>query len=323
MQSKTEPTSIATSNSTSDYFDSSTVSIGPRSRIRAPGLRVGLFILIASCGCRGLVGDIESELASPATLWSVGFQWSERDCDARGRCLVVSYRVASREPDRFRSGAGEHGGLADRFVGRPLYRVEYATSREPGTWRNACGEAARGLFVSGSWTADGSYRRDGFTFSCLDGVIAKCVRSWGYDPDRTAIARDGSQVPLRDLHLACVRAARADYCGDGVSHTRDGTPIVMTDQLGISRGHAGPEYRPEACFDRHGALWVSHTRWPIGESAIGDSMQLPDCRLPNSLPGRSTDPGTVVCVASDPTLGGGVNDIGRRPRTSRDHVDLP
>jgi len=32
-------------------------------------------------------------------------------------------------------------------------------------------------------------------------------------------------------HQACTRMMRADYCGDGRPHTREGTPIYIDDRL--------------------------------------------------------------------------------------------
>ena len=36
-----------------------------------------------------------------------------------------------------------------------------------------------------------------------------------------------------DHQHACVRMLRADYCGDGVSHTVNGTPINIYDNAGL------------------------------------------------------------------------------------------
>jgi len=49
-------------------------------------------------------------------------------------------------------------------------------------------------------------------------VIAKCYR-WGYRPWVTGYG------DLATMHWTCTRLARADYCGDGVPHTRNGTTI--------------------------------------------------------------------------------------------------
>lgn len=86
-------------------------------------------------------------------------------------------------------------------------------------WRPYCASGARALVMEGRWDARGEYVAEpaSTTFACLDGVLAKCVL-WGFSPWES-----------RALHQACTRMARADYCGDGMSHTRDGTPIGFED----------------------------------------------------------------------------------------------
>jgi ADYC domain len=88
---------------------------------------------------------------------------------------------------------------------------------------------SRAIPVEGTWDARGNWSAgDGaITFACTNGAIGKCMR-FGYRPWKEAGGRS-----LRDHHLACVRMVRADYCGDGTPHTRDGTRINMYDPLGI------------------------------------------------------------------------------------------
>jgi len=90
---------------------------------------------------------------------------------------------------------------------------------------------SRAIPVDGSWDARGDWSAgDGATtFACTSGAIGKCLR-WGYRPWKEAGGRS-----LRDHHLACIRMARADYCGDGRPHTRDGTRINIFDPLGIQK----------------------------------------------------------------------------------------
>jgi ADYC domain-containing protein len=45
---------------------------------------------------------------------------------------------------------------------------------------------------------------------------------FGYKPWREAAGK-----PRWDYHQACVRMVRADYAGDGIGHTRDGTLIDL------------------------------------------------------------------------------------------------
>ena len=63
-------------------------------------------------------------------------------------------------------------------------------------------------------------------------------------------------------YQTCVRLARADYCGDGVGHTRNGTPIDVFDRFGIQRDEPAPGMSFEAAWGMDGAVCVSHTRLP-------------------------------------------------------------
>jgi hypothetical protein len=88
----------------------------------------------------------------------------------------------------------------------------------------------RALAVPGVWDERGarSDKVGTFTFACENGAIAKCV-NWGYKP----WAKKGG-ASLADLHQACTRMARADYCGNGHNHTRDGSLIDVYDRLRVS-----------------------------------------------------------------------------------------
>ncbi|MCB9569768.1 MAG: hypothetical protein H6710_21550 [Myxococcales bacterium] len=79
-----------------------------------------------------------------------------------------------------------------------------------------------------------------FTFACTTGVLAHCTE-WGYRPWAEAeLCKNGKKgkkgkkcetVQLTDYHQTCTRMARADYCGDGVSWTADGTALDIWDDL--------------------------------------------------------------------------------------------
>lgn len=101
-------------------------------------------------------------------------------------------------------------------------------------WGNPCVATGRvpkprALAVSGLWDASGAHRDvpGKITLACESGAIAKCA-GWGYQP---WASRDGRS--LADLHQACTRMARADYCGNGRSHTKEDTVVDVYDALGI------------------------------------------------------------------------------------------
>jgi hypothetical protein len=131
------------------------------------------------------------------------------------------------------------------------------------TWEPLCtdenGKSAEGMFLPGHWDQKtGNYFKDGITFACDGGALAKCTEA-GYsawDPD------------LRDFSLACVRMIRADYCGDGISHTKEGTPISFGDSYGIHFMRSEPEWMFEAIWTDAGASCLGTAPKPDGSGAL-------------------------------------------------------
>jgi ADYC domain len=129
-----------------------------------------------------------------------------------------------------------------------------------------CEPGQHGVLVSGSWDARGHHvdEAGAITYSCMGGVIAKCV-AWGYAPWLTSAAD----------HATCTRLARADYCGDGISWTMDGTLIDVYDQLGVQSPASDAAMEFEAAWGPDGALCVARPRYQI-EDASGRTLQ-PSC----------------------------------------------
>jgi len=135
-----------------------------------------------------------------------------------------------------------------------------------------------------------------FTFGCTTGVIAKCYR-WGYRPWLTGYGG----ANMSDVHWACTRAARADYCGDGTPHTLDGTTIDVWDRLpapGPIETRAGVFGLPplgmifEAGWDTGGAVCVSHARWLLDGQLLA-----------NLCPGKLVPPGLLGATVCDTIAG--------------------
>ena len=145
--------------------------------------------------------------------------------------------------------------------------------------QSICAEGAKGMFLPGAWDERGA-RHDSLTtgastasvtFSCVGGVIAKCAL-WGYAPWRVGAA----------LHQTCTRMARADYCGSGVSFTRDGTPIDMFDVSGVNQPANEAGFLFEAGWNENGATCVSRPRYDAvttsGEAVLPSCFRdLPTC----------------------------------------------
>ena len=118
--------------------------------------------------------------------------------------------------------------------GMVWYRIE-AWNAVAQEWENPCValdrvSAPQALAMSGVWDSSGARHEvpGKITFACENGALAKCAH-WGYKP---WASRDGQS--LTDLHQACTRMARADYCGNGRSHTHENTTLDFYDRLGVS-----------------------------------------------------------------------------------------
>jgi ADYC domain len=140
-----------------------------------------------------------------------------------------------------------------------LYTVSY---QNPTTseWQNICQPDREGIAeavpLSGQWNSRGDYNDNGkVTFACTNSALAKCVR-WGYKPWKKFHGQS-----LQDFHQACTRMVRADYCGTGVAHTQNGTPIDFYDRLGIQKRVAKSGMKFEAAWNPDGAVAVSRTRF--------------------------------------------------------------
>ena len=129
----------------------------------------------------------------------------------------------------------------------------------------ACQLDQHGLFVAGRWDAQAAFVADPdvVTYSCMDGVIAKCV-NWGYAPWLTDDA----------VHASCTRLARADYCGTGTPWTMDGTEINVYDTLGVQPESTAAEMKFEAAWGTNGALCVARPRYEVHQAG---RTVLPTC----------------------------------------------
>jgi hypothetical protein len=137
-----------------------------------------------------------------------------------------------------------------------LYRVSIQVGDG---WQPYCLPDVTGLSAAipaqGSWGWDGVRKEappGAFTFACTNGAIGKCMR-WGYKPWKSA-----GGISLDQHHGACVRMVRADYCGDGRSHTVNGTPIDVYDRLGIQKPEASASESEEleAAWGPDGATYL-------------------------------------------------------------------
>ena len=152
-----------------------------------------------------------------------------------------------------------------------LYTLEQNVDNT-GTWQPACAPDHDGrraaIPLADVWDDRGNRNSSAplFTLACTASAIADCYR-WGYRPWVTGFGN------LKTMHWACTRTARADYCGDGVDHTMDGTMINIWDTLPPpgpiqAHGTTPPGMTFEAAWDQTGALCLSHARWAFNGSVV-------------------------------------------------------
>jgi hypothetical protein len=149
-----------------------------------------------------------------------------------------------------------------------LYDVSYQQSGNT-TWKSLCldstGNPVPAIPIRNSWNVQTGARIDdanAVTFACVSGALGKCVRL-GYRPwaqaTRCANSNSCTTVSLADYHQACTRMIRADYCGNSVSYTLNGTLIDVFDDL-------SPQIQSEA------AHWPLEAQWsPQGATCLSDA----------------------------------------------------
>jgi hypothetical protein len=203
----------------------------------------------------------------------------------------VEYRVTAIAPE-----LGQYDPTATGNT--YLYTLEQWTP-DTASWQSACPADTDGRRVAiplaAIWDEHGDRIESSslFTFGCTTGVIAKCYR-WGYRPWVTGYG------DLTAMHWTCTRLARADYCGNGVPHTRDGTSINVWDTLpapGPIQARAGllPSLGMifEAGWNTGGAVCLSRARWLLDPGGLLAAL-CPDRLVAPSLLG-----GTVCDTVAD------------------------
>ena len=211
-----------------------------------------------------------------------------------GKALVGAYVPADRNGNRVWTiiNSVSHDPTFPEG-GTSLYGIDVINS--DGTTSPLCGPDRNG--VSAAIPVAALFNTHGdrvesttqFTFSCTSGVVAKCYR-WGYRP---WLQGAGSPDEFTNLHWACVRMARADYCGNGQTWTHTGTLINMWDLAPApgpfqSHGPSDPTFVFEAGWSTRGAVCLSKQRWATLPPDI--AANCPDRLVP---PGASTSAGTV------------------------------
>ncbi len=137
-----------------------------------------------------------------------------------------------------------------------------------GEWSALCEKDQQVVVVPGAWDFHvgkagnaGKLQSEAsvVTFACVGSAIAKCAMLMGYKPWKKATPLSGGAAESLDaLHQSCVRAVRADYCGNGESLTRPGEQVNFYDRFGIERDQSN--WPLEAQWGPNGALCINSTR---------------------------------------------------------------
>jgi hypothetical protein len=132
--------------------------------------------------------------------------------------------------------------------------------------RDAAGAEVEAYALNGVWSlaegVPGGGNRTAvtnkFTFACrVTGALGKCV-DFGYVPWRTV-----GGTTLLSYHDTCVRAVRADWCGDGQAWTVDGTLINLFDRKLVQTDTEA--WPAEAEWGPNGAICLNQQRVTQGE----------------------------------------------------------
>ncbi len=201
------------------------------------------------------------------TVFNIGFDPLNTGTDTPAKIRITSVVQSSLQSDVY------------------FYNVENEV--EPNVYEANCLDGANNptdaIALRKAWDPTTATRvevADGLTWACRGAALAKAVE-WGYRPWVSSA--------MEDAHEAAVRMIRADYCGDGVTHTTNGNPIDVSDKWAIQTPDT--TWQVEAKWGPNGAVCLNTPRklqWP--RSSIPCAASLPYCTsngLSNGTPNTS------------------------------------
>jgi hypothetical protein len=170
--------------------------------------------------------------------------------------VILHLRNRAGEPIEIRidSVASPAGNAASGVELYGLSRRNAGSAWSPLCKPGADGRAL-GFPLPGTDDEDAEVAGNSFSIACTAGARGKCVML-GYRPWATAVGSES----LRPYFDSCVRMMRADYCGDGRSHTRAGVHVDMWDRAGVQKAQTDLPF--EAAWGPDGALCLAHARVP-------------------------------------------------------------
>jgi len=197
-----------------------------------------------------------------------------RDVSAEGGGLRAGDRPLKELVGATLSGTAETGHAVtlriDKIVpndasGAPLFQISYRFRDQPAEdprWLPLCKGAEPALALAGQWDltvgpgggGKVSAKKSLLTLACQSSALGKCVTVFSYKP----WAKTPLGTSLDELHQSCVRAVRADYCGNGQSNTQKDERINFYDSAGVQ--HDAADWPLEAVWSADGARCVETTR---------------------------------------------------------------
>lgn len=175
---------------------------------------------------------------------------------ARLRWMVVDEVGGTFELDMRIAGVTQSQEWADVYFTKIEARVGL------GAWTSVCmdgvGEPTEAIVIPGYFDEETASWYPGehgeLTFACRGTAAGKCVE-WGY---RVWASQGGA--PVADHYRACTRMVRADYCGNNVPHTTEGTPIDVSDGLQPAIMTPETDWAVEAKWGPDGAVCLNQPR---------------------------------------------------------------
>ena len=226
-----------------------------------------------------LVGEILSS-GGEKTLFH-GDAWKGVQLRGRIRCPYKKSALKLNVEARIRDviAGGDHAGSAGdaRRYELEILWPPVGSSAQRWTSQYTSGYA---VALEGVWDdATGEHRSsdDMLTLSSDATAVGKCYQHFRYRPWDTG--EPASLKPMPELHAACVRMVRADYCGKGESATEEKTPIDVWDTAHVNeKDQDRPGHGFEAAWTSKGAVCLNHPRWP--RLAAPCASALPSCDSP-------------------------------------------
>jgi len=223
-------------------------------------------------GGSSLVGQLQGGMLRIQT----GSGWLE-EWGVEG--TIITYKVATPDGMTTREVWLKWASELGAYSGVWSYVADLRINGGP--WQPLCldsqGNRQDTLLLGDVWDPDDGAKlprpANIITYACRSAALAKCVE-FGYKP---WASKNGT--PLANYHQACTRMVRADYCGDGNSHTVSGTSIHVLDQLAIQKKAVGVSYAVEAEWGPNGATCLnsSNRRHPELPVVCEDGHTIPAC----------------------------------------------